>query len=342
MSKKNSLLEVNNLRTCYKIIQGNVWAVDGVDFSLAAGETMGLVGESGCGKTTIIKSIMRLLPKQASTEGEVLLKGRNLLELPMSEMRKVRWEDIAIISQSAMNALDPVYKIGDQIVEAVRIHTHKSKAEAWERAEELFSLVGIEKSRLKDFPHQFSGGMRQRAIIAMALALNPSVLLADEPTTALDVIVQAQILKRIQQLQKKFNSSMIIVTHDMSVVAETCQKVVVMYAGKVVEAGPVEIIFARPCHPYTMGLKNAFPSIKGEKYELISIPGYPPDLLHPPKGCRFADRCPFALEVCVNEDPPMRELSPGHRVACHNVDKASEMMKKASQPSTWSASQKEG
>jgi len=338
---KDHLLEVNNLRTCYKITNGNVWAVDGVDFTLDAGETMGLVGESGCGKTTIIKSIMRLLPKQVYTEGEVLHKGINLFNLPMSEMRKVRWKEIAIISQSSMNALDPVYKVGTQIVEAIRHHTNKSKAEAWKRAEELFSMIGIEKNRLKDFPHQFSGGMRQRAIIAMALALNPSVLVADEPTTALDVIVQAQILNRIQQLQRELNSSMIIVTHDMSVVAETCQKVLVMYAGKVVEAGPVEIIFTRPCHPYTMGLRNAFPSIKGEKYELISIPGHPPDLLHPLQGCRFADRCPFVLEICTNESPPMRELNPGHRVACHNVDNADEMMEKASQSSTWNALQRE-
>lgn len=333
----SSLLNVKNLKTGYKVTEGIVWAVDGIDFSLEAGETLGLVGESGCGKTTIIKSIMRLLPKQAQTYGEILLKDKNLLEIPMSEMRKVRWKEIAIISQSAMNALDPVYKVGDQIVEPIRLHTDASKVEAWERAEELFDLVGINKGRLKDYPHQFSGGMRQRAIIAMALALNPSVLVADEPTTALDVIVQAQILRRIQILQKKLNSSMIIVTHDMSVVAETCQKVIVMYAGKVVEAGPVENIFNSPCHPYTMGLKNAFPSVKGEKYELISILGYPPDLLSPPIGCRFADRCPFAQEICAQQEPEVRELSPGYRVACHFSDNAEEMREKATFASTWEA-----
>lgn len=338
----NKLLDVRNLKTGYKVQEGMVWAVDGVDLVLNSGETMGLVGESGCGKTTIIKSIMRLLPKQAYCDGEILLKGVNLLKLSQGEMRKIRWKDISIISQSAMNALDPVYRVGDQIVEAIRLHTKDSKAQAWKRSEELFAMVGIDKGRLKDYPHQFSGGMRQRAIIAMALALNPSVLVADEPTTALDVIVQAQILRRIQQLQKELNSSMIIVTHDMSVIAETCQKVVVMYAGKVVEAGPVENIFNNPCHPYTMGLKNAFPSVKGEKYELISIPGYPPDLLNPPQGCRFADRCPFAEPRCKDEEPEARELSLGHRVACHNAERAVEMQEKASHSSTWLASEREG
>ncbi|MDQ0338130.1 oligopeptide/dipeptide ABC transporter ATP-binding protein [Caldalkalibacillus uzonensis] len=337
----DKLLEIRKLRTCYKVHEGEVWAVDGVDISLSPGENLGLVGESGCGKTTIIKSILRLLPKQAHSEGEVLFKGKNLLELSMSEMRKVRWNDISIISQSAMNALDPVYRVGDQIVEAIRIHRKVSKDEAWSRAEQLFNLVGLDKIRLRDYPHQFSGGMRQRAIIAMALALDPSIVVADEPTTALDVIVQAQILKRIQNLQKELHSSMIMVTHDMSVVAETCQKVVVMYAGKVVESGPVEAIFKQPCHPYTMGLKNAFPSVKGEKYELISIPGYPPDLLHPPSGCRFADRCPFATDICREEVPEPVHIGENHTAACHHVDKVEEMREKAALRETWSNLAKE-
>jgi oligopeptide/dipeptide ABC transporter ATP-binding protein len=330
-----SLLSIRNLRTCYKTQAGGVWAVDGVNLTLTPGETLGLVGESGCGKTTIIKSILRLLPAQAYSTGEVQFKGQNLLAQSPKEMRKYRWKEIAIISQSAMNALDPVYRVGQQIIEAIRLHSSASKEEAWSRAEELFLLVGLDKGRLRDYPHQFSGGMRQRAIIAMALALNPSIIVADEPTTALDVIVQAQILKRIQQLQKELNSSMIMVTHDMSVVAETCQQVVVMYAGKVVESGPVEVIFANPCHPYTMGLKNAFPSVKGEKFELISIPGYPPDLLHPPKGCRFADRCPFATAICSNEEPSNVEMAKQHTVACHHLDRVEEMQEKAAQRKTW-------
>jgi oligopeptide/dipeptide ABC transporter ATP-binding protein len=335
------LLEIKNLRTCYKAEHGDVWAVDGVDILLEPGESLGLVGESGCGKTTIIKSIMRLLPKKAFSEGEINFNGENLLDLPITEIRKIRWNKISIVSQSAMNSLDPVYKVGDQIVEAIRIHRDVTKKEAWSRAEELFQLVGVDKTRLKDYPHQYSGGMRQRAIIAMALALDPEIVVADEPTTALDVVVQAQILRRIQNLQKKLNSSMIMVTHDMSVVAETCQKVVVMYAGKVVESGSVEDIFKEPCHPYTMGLKNAFPSVKGEKFELISIPGYPPDLGNPPKGCRFADRCPFASQLCKEEDPEVVEVSPNHKVACHHLNKVDEMRTLASHRDTWRKVSKE-
>jgi oligopeptide/dipeptide ABC transporter ATP-binding protein len=335
------LLEIKNLRTCYKTSSGDVWAVDGVDIELEPGENLGLVGESGCGKTTIIKSILRLLPKTGYSEGEVNFKGKNLLKISSEEMRKTRWNEISIISQSAMNSLDPVYRVGNQIVEAIRLHRDVSKKEAWERAEELFKLVGVDKSRLKDYPHQFSGGMRQRAIIAMSLALDPDLVVADEPTTALDVVVQAQILKRIQLLHEKLNSSMIMVTHDMSVVAETCQKVVVMYAGKVVESGLVEEIFNNPYHPYTMGLKNAFPSVKGEKYELISIPGYPPDLQNPPEGCRFADRCPFATQICREEEPEMMKVNENHSTACHHFYKVDEMREKARHYETWTLGDKE-
>ncbi|WP_048717041.1 ABC transporter ATP-binding protein [Bacillus sp. 522_BSPC] len=331
----NTLLEIKNLSTFYKSIEGPVKAVDEVNFVLERGENLGLVGESGCGKTTIIKSIMRLLPRGAYSTGEIIFDGNNLLTLSLSDMRKVRWKDISIVSQSAMNALDPVYRVGNQITEAILNHSSISKKEAWERAEELFALVGIEKTRLLDYPHQFSGGMRQRAIIAMALALNPAVIVADEPTTALDVVVQAQILRRIRDLQKQLNSSMIMVTHDISVVAETCQKVVVMYAGKVVESGSVEVVFGNPYHPYTMGLKNAFPDIKGEKFDLISIPGYPPDLIDPPKGCRFADRCPFATYICQTSQPDNKEITEGHVVACHHTDQVESMRKEAQKYETW-------
>ncbi|WLD94410.1 ABC transporter ATP-binding protein [Alkalihalobacillus sp. AL-G] len=337
----NFLLEIKNLKTCYKAEGGDVWAVDGVDIVLEPGENLGLVGESGCGKTTIIKSIMRLLPNGAFSEGKINFKGRNLLELSKKELRKLRWNEISIVSQSAMNSLDPVYKVGAQIVEAIRLHRDVSKKEAWTRAEELFQLVGVDKSRLKDYPHQFSGGMRQRAIIAMALALDPEIVVADEPTTALDVVVQAQILRRIQNLQKQLNSSMIMVTHDMSVVAETCQKVVVMYAGKVVESGPVDAIFNEPFHPYTMGLKNAFPSVKGEKFDLISIPGYPPDLQNPPIGCRFADRCPFATQLCKEEEPEQVGVSDKHQVACHYINNVEEMREKSALRDTWRTVSKE-
>lgn len=333
----NKVLKINDLSTCYHSFDGPVWAVDGVSFSLNYGENLGLVGESGCGKTTIIKSIMRLLPQTAYSTGEINFKGENLLDMSPTEIRSVRWNNISMIAQSAMNALDPVYKVGAQIVEAIRIHSNVSKKEAWKQAEELFSLVGVDKNRLKEYPHQFSGGMRQRAVIAMALALSPDIIVADEPTTALDVVVQAQILKKIREIQQETNNSMILVTHDISVVADTCDKVAVMYAGKIVEYGTVEEVFQRPYHPYTMGLKNAFADIKGDKFELISIEGYPPDLLDPPKGCRFADRCPFATELCRTNEPEIQEVDEGHKVACHYVDQVDEMREKATKSDTWSS-----
>ncbi|WP_205599199.1 ABC transporter ATP-binding protein [Oceanobacillus halotolerans] len=332
----NSLLDIKNLSTNYQSLAGPVRAVEDVNITLNPGESLGLVGESGCGKTTIIKSIMRLLPKDATSTGEIIFDDKNLLEISNSDMRKIRWDRISIVTQSAMNSLDPVYKVGDQIVEAIRTHESVSKQEAWKRAEELFEIVGVDKDRLHEYPHQYSGGMRQRAIIAMALALNPDLIVADEPTTALDVVVQAQILKRIREIQKRTKSSMIMVTHDISVVAETCQKVVVMYAGKVVESGSVKEVFEEPHHPYTMGLKNAFSDIKGEKFELISIPGYPPDLVNPPKGCRFAERCPFATDICYETTPDNTEVNNGHIAACHHVDKVNEMREEAKKRETWS------
>lgn len=331
----NTVLEVNDLRTCYNSLDGPVWAVDEVSFTLNYGENLGLVGESGCGKTTIIKSIMQLLPRGAYSTGEINFKGKNLLDLSKADIRKIRWANIAMIAQSAMNALDPVYKVGSQIVEAIRIHSSISKKEAWARAEELFALVGVDKKRLHEYPHQFSGGMRQRAVIAMALALNPDIIVADEPTTALDVVVQAQILKKIHELQEETNSSMIMVTHDISVVADTCHKVAVMYAGKIVEFGTVQEVFERPYHPYTMGLKNAFADIKGEKFELISIAGYPPDLLDPPKGCRFSERCPFATDLCRTTQPESKQVADDHIVACHHIDHVEDMRKQATKSETW-------
>lgn len=331
----HSILEIKNLSTCYNSLAGPVWAVDEVNLTLNPGENLGLVGESGCGKTTIIKSIMQLLPSGSKMTGEILFKGKNLLKLSKSEMRDIRWDNISMVAQSAMNALDPVYKVGSQIVEAIRQHSSISKKEAWERAEELFALVGVDKDRLYEYPHQFSGGMRQRAVIAMALALDPDIIVADEPTTALDVVVQAQILNKIRDVQKKTHSSMIMVTHDISVVAETCQKVAVMYAGKIVEFGSVQDVFTHPFHPYTMGLKNAFADIKGEKFELISIAGYPPNLLNPPQGCRFSDRCPFATEICHTTQPESIEVVEGHVVACHHIDKVEEMRQSAKKTETW-------
>jgi len=330
-----NILELKDLSVCYHSMDGPVWAVDHVDLKLGVGENLGLVGESGCGKTTIIKSIMQLLPRNSETHGEVLYKGDNLLKYSNAEIRKIRWNKISMVAQSAMNALDPVYRVGNQIVEAIREHRDMSKDEAWKQAERLFALVGVGKERLHDYPHQFSGGMRQRAVIAMALALSPDIIIADEPTTALDVIVQAQILNKIRELQREINNSMILVTHDISVVAETCDKIAVMYAGKIVEYGDVIEVFERPYHPYTMGLKNAFADVKGEQFELISIAGHPPNLLNPPEGCRFADRCPFATDLCREEAPESVEVADGHMVACHHIDRVEEIRTDALKSETW-------
>jgi oligopeptide/dipeptide ABC transporter ATP-binding protein len=331
-----ALLDVQNLRTFFRIQAGIVRAVDGISFSLEAGENLGLVGESGCGKTTTAKSILRLLPSNGFIpEGRIFFKGVDLIPLSKESMRKVRWRDISMISQSAMNALDPVYKVGDQIVEAIRTHETISRSKALTRVEELFSLVGIEHRRMFDYPHQFSGGMRQRAIIAMSLALNPSLILADEPTTALDVIVQDQILRRICELQQKFNASMILITHDISVVAETCHRAAVMYAGKITEMGKISAILKVPYHPYTMGLKNAFPSILGEKFDLISIPGFPASLTDPPQGCRFHPRCPFSVDICRKNEPPFIQIDPDHFAACHRAKEADELRKYAAMKETW-------
>ncbi|HPU78452.1 MAG TPA: ABC transporter ATP-binding protein [Thermosynergistes sp.] len=331
------ILSVKDLKIHYATKRGLLKAVDGVTFSVAKSQNLGLVGESGCGKTTAAKSILRLLPKNASIAGgEILLKGRDLTKLPLEEIRKLRWQEVSMIPQSAMNALDPVYTVGEQIVEAIKAHSHVTHKEAMERVNYLFDLVGINPERINDYPHQFSGGMKQRVTIAMALALNPSLILADEPTTALDVIVQAQILKRIRELQEAIGSSMIMVTHDMSVISETCDHVAVMYAGKVVESGPIKAIFEEACHPYTLGLRNAFPSIFGEAKRLISIPGTPPNLISPPPGCLFRPRCPFAVEICSVQEPAMVEVSLGHRVACHRIDKVDEIREMAAMEETWS------
>lgn len=329
------LLELNNVSIDYKTIEGNIRAVDKISLSIEDGEILGLVGESGCGKTTLIKSIIGLLPQNGIVaEGEIFFENENLLKFTKEEMRKKRWKDISMITQSAMNSLNPVYKISWQIVEAIQAHKEISKEEAYKRAEELFELVGLEKGRLNDYPHQYSGGMKQRAIIAMALALNPKIIIADEPTTALDVVVQSQILERINKLLENYQGSMILVTHDMSVIAQTCTKVAVMYGGKIVEYGHVKQVFKEPNHPYTMGLKNAFPSLIGEKKDLISIPGTPPNLLYEIKGCRFIDRCPFSIEKCLKEQPKITNIKEGF-FYCHREEEREKLRVLASQQETW-------
>ena len=330
------LLEVDNLQTFFKTQAGYARAVDDVSFSIAPGENFGLLGESGCGKTTAAKSLIRILPPNGEiVGGRAMFQGRDLFSLSEEEIRKIRWKGISMISQSAMNALDPVYRVGSQIVEAIRTHVNKSRDEAMDRARELFTLVGIDHQRLHDYPHQFSGGMRQRAIIAMALALNPSLIIADEPTTALDVIVQDQILRRISALQKRFNASMIMITHDISVIAELCERAAVMYAGKIAEIGNITGVLKKPYHPYTMGLKNAFPSILGDKQDLISIPGSPPNLVDPPTGCRFNPRCPFSVDICFEQEPPLVRVVADQYAACHRVSEAASFRERASLKEIW-------
>jgi peptide/nickel transport system ATP-binding protein len=327
-------LRVEDLRVAYRVGKARLWAVDGVSFEVEPGTTLGLVGESGCGKTTVAKAILRLLPADADVSGRVWLDDEDVLTMGKRRLREVRWTKLALITQSAMNALDPVYRIGDQIVESVVAHETMSKADAWHRAEELFDLVGIAPERLRDYPHQFSGGMRQRAVIAMALSLNAGLLLADEPTTALDSVMQDQVLAQIERLQERLSRSMILVTHDIAVVAEACQRLAVMYAGRIVETGPTRPVLAAPYHPYTMGLRNAFPTLEGRR-ELVSIPGNLPDLTDPPSGCRFASRCPFSTEKCERVDPPLVQVGPGHQSACHYPDQVEAFRAAAAKPSTW-------
>lgn len=333
------LLRVENLKVSFMMKGGeSVKAVDGISFSLNEDEYLGIVGESGCGKTTAIKSIIKILPPNGEIAGgHIYFKEVDLVSLSRAEMRKIRWKEISIISQDAMNSLNPVRRVGDQIIEAIRAHENINRRAAFSRAEDLFKLVGIGKKRLHDFPHQFSGGMRQRTMIAMALALNPSIIIADEPTTALDVIVQDSILQQIKDLRKQYKMSMIMITHDVSLVAENCTRLAVMYAGKIIEYGMTNKILTLPFHPYTIGLQNAFPSIKGKAKELINIPGDLPSLTDPPPGCRFASRCPFEKALC-QEDPPLIEVDLGHFSACHFPESVDEFRDLGKFAKTWEQS----
>ena len=312
------LLDVQNLAMSYSTSQGDVRAVDGVSFSLDRGQALGLVGESGCGKSSIAMALLRLLPENARVNGgKVLLDGVDILSLPEEEMRAYRWDRISMVFQAAMNSLDPVYRVGDQIIEALEQHVQSAQAESLERVRELYDLVSLDHIFIPRYPHEYSGGMKQRAIIAMALACEPDLIIADEPTTALDVIVQDRILREIKNVQTELNMGMIYISHDMAVIAEVSDVVGVMYAGRIVEIGDAHGIFNSPIHPYTRALMSAFPSVSGEKTELFDLPGEIPNLLSPPSGCRFHPRCPYAIQECVTEDPPVVRI--GERwAACWN------------------------
>lgn len=315
------LLSVEHLSTHFHTDRGTLKAVDDVSFSLEAGKTLALVGESGCGKSVTALSIMRLIPVPPGriASGRILFDGTDLLQLSEAEMRHVRGNKISMIFQEPMTSLNPVFRVGDQIAEVLELHHKLSKKEALDRAVELLRMVGIPspETRIRDYPHQMSGGMRQRMMIAMALACHPRLLIADEPTTALDVTIQAQILELMDELRRTTGTAVLLITHDLGVVAETAEHVVVMYAGRVVEEAPVRELFHHPKHPYTQGLLRSIPSLaEDEKQRLEAIPGVVPSLLALPPGCAFHDRCGFAMERCLQEDPPWKELIPGHGVRC--------------------------
>lgn len=322
-SANPTLLDVQNLTIYYELPKGYVKAAEDINFHIKKGEAMGLAGESGCGKTTVALSIMRLLPPEGRIiKGKCLFKNVDITKLSEEEVRKkVRWKGISIVFQGAMNALNPLFKVGDQIIEAILAHEKITKEEARQRAEKLFEMVGIEPSRIDNYPFEFSGGMRQRALIAMSLACNPDMLIADEPGTALDVIIQAQVLKLLKELKDKLGLTMMVISHDLSLIAEVCDKIAIMYAGRIVEYGDIVKIFKECLHPYTQGLIAAFPSIKGPRIRMTSIPGMPPNLLAPPSGCRFNPRCKYAMDICKEEQPSFEQIEENHWVACHLIHK---------------------
>lgn len=318
------LLEIKNLKTTFKTLRGMVTAINGVTFSVSSGEILGIVGESGCGKSVTSQSIMRLYDEKnlAAYEGEVYFRGKNILTLPEKEMETIRGNEIAMIFQDALSSLDPVFTVGEQIVETIMQHQKISKGEAHKKAVDILKQTGIPapEKRVNAYPHEMSGGMRQRAMIAMALCCKPSLLIADEPTTALDVTIQAQILDLLREIQKKLGTATVFVTHDLGVVARIADRVAVMYAGKIVEIGTVDEIFYDPRHPYTWGLLRSIPSFSRGKESLPVIPGMPPSLLHPPKGDAFASRNDYALEIDFEEEPPMFRITDSHYAATWLLD----------------------
>jgi peptide/nickel transport system ATP-binding protein len=312
------LLVVDNLAVRFRMPTGSVKAVDGVSFRLDDGESLGVAGESGCGKTTMALSLVRLLPANGRIKGgRIELFGIDLVPKTEQQLARYRWREISIVFQGAMNALNPVRRIGDQVAEPIEVRLGQSADASGRRARELLELVGIPAKRASAYPHELSGGMRQRAMIAMALACDPAIVIGDEPTTALDVMVQAQILRLLESLRRELGLSMMLITHDLSVIAETCDRVLIMYAGRVAEEGPVRRVFTSPRHPYTRKLLAAYPNIHADRRTLDVIPGSPPDLLHPPPGCRFAPRCAEVMPVCSTDAPPEVRFDDGVRVACH-------------------------
>lgn len=312
------LLQVRNLKTYFYTLKGVVKAVDDVSFELNRGESLGIAGESGCGKSTLAFSLIRLVPPPGKIAGgSIIFQGRDITKLSGEEFRReVRWQGISMVFQGAMNVLNPVYTVGDQIAELFMVHKGYTKQEGLKEAERLLQMVGIDPRRVKSYPFELSGGMKQRVVIAMALALSPSLVIADEPTTALDVVVQAQIMNLLKKLKQELKTSIILISHDLSLIAELADKVAIMYGGKIVEYGQSDLVYNNPQHPYTKGLLGSIPRLRGEIKDLTWIPGTPPDLINPPPGCRFHPRCPYAMDKCKKEEPPIIEVEKGHYVAC--------------------------
>ncbi|MGB9932108.1 dipeptide ABC transporter ATP-binding protein [Haloarcula amylolytica] len=332
-----TLLNVEDLKVTYSTEGGKVHAVNDVSFSIDEGVNYGLAGESGSGKSTAAEALLGLLPSNGTVEhGTIEFNGKDLTSLSQAERRDVLWEDIAYIPQSAMDSLDPVMSTGAQIVQAIQKHRNVSDAKARDRVRELFEIVGLDPDRIDDYPHEFSGGMRQRVTIAMALALEPDLIIADEPTTGLDVIVQDKIIDKILEIQERMDSSLLLITHEIGVIAETCDELSILYGGKVMEQGSVDNVLVNPTNPYTMGLKNSFPEIDDGDEDPVAIPGSPPNLNAEPTACVFEDRCPFATEECSESHPDLVDLpNRNHRSACHNVEKAAQMRRDATDPETW-------
>ena len=316
----DQVLAVRNLTVSYKTESGYAKAVDDVSFTVDKGEILGLAGESACGKSTTALSIMRLLASNAVVKGQILFENKDVLRMSEDELRNFRWKGVSLIPQGSMNSLDPVIQVGKQIVEAIRAHESVSRTEAWKVTEKLLSSVSIHPTRAKDYPHEFSGGMKQRAVTAMALALNPKLVIADEPTTALDVVVQKQLLLVLRELQKSSRISFIFVSHDLSVIGEIADRVAVMYAGKIVEIGRKETVLKNPSHPYTQALVNSVPKVFGNRQLLESIPGSPPTGIWP-TGCRFHPRCKFAFDLCRQKEPELQHAATGSLAACHLISK---------------------
>lgn len=316
------LLEIKDLRVQYETGDGIVKALNGIDLSLDEGMTLGLVGETGAGKTTLAKSIMRIIPTPPGKiiSGEILYEGKDILKMDKNEIRKIRGQHISMIFQDPMTSLNPVMTVGEQISETIKTHEKMSAVEATRKACEMLELVGIKADRAVDYPHQFSGGMKQRVVIAIALACNPKILIADEPTTALDVTIQAQVLEMMQNLKQKFHTATLLITHDMGVVAQTCEKAAIVYAGEIVEYGTVHEIFKDMRHPYTIGLMNSIPKIHVDERRLHPIEGLMPDPMALPSGCCFCDRCNFAMEKCRTEKPPMKTLYGEHAARCFRAE----------------------